>query len=1007
MITFTQVEESEAFEVYRWHRDFAQANAAFYPHQAVELDRLIESSSLWSAREDEDYVGIAYAHYDFENSQIELGGLIVAEQERMRGIGTVLAQLALGHLLVAEQPLQIPHTRVVVRFPIANDLPRRFVEQALRFRHARSIALPGSDFPSLPADPDGYVRGEEFELVVPDTIDALAAWADRWGGTLRSGEVAQVDLVPGLTMGDMALALHEISDQGRAQGISMRYLIKAYPMHEHEVGVLAEASRVGDIANAEVGEGVVQGVADESAIKRLADAGVVVQAIAMAAPPEPEEPAEPSRVRTAGTLNFGLRGADPVIQPGDLGDRERGPHYLLVELLGGVTDDSLSRLKTAGAEIVERDPSGLFVVRAEGGERLLRELPIVGLVRPYDTDDTVHGAASMMEENPETSFSASRRPDPRAVSALRSGRGGRRNAGMFEAILHRSEDSVSVAARLDELGAKVISTSSRSLRFVPRKADLEAVANLPGVASVAKSRPARTFHDIARPLVGLASPGGNAPFPFDGVGEIVGVADTGLDDTHPDFQGRIAGIVALGRPGDASDPDGHGTHVAGSVLGSGAASGQKLAGMAPGAQLYFQSILDVNGGLGGLPDPLTPLFQQAYDAGVRVHNNSWGAYIQARYDSMAIETDEFIFEHPDFVAVIAAGNEGSCRPGWQSPPGFVDFPSVGSPGTSKNGITVGASRSSRTSGGYSKLRWQDAWPEEFDAPPIGQEKVSGDDQGLAGFSSRGPCDDMRIKPDLVAPGTDIASARSQLAPLAHFWGAYPNNPRYAFNGGTSMACPIVAGCAALVRQYYRQVAGHEMPSAALVKATLINGSDPLTGADSTAQPQGFPNYHQGFGRVNMATTLPAPGSPAFDLWFADSWQGDPSLRFDRRSARRRWRIHTEADGTLRICLAWTDPPARGLQNQLRMILDDGGANKWIANDRAAAPIRIAAHDPRALLPGNSRVLSRDPQNNVQVIRADLPAGDYTLAIFADSLLEVPQDFALVIAGPGGAMTVGT
>jgi iron(III) transport system substrate-binding protein len=74
--------------------------------------------------------------------------------------------------------------------------------------------------------------------------------------------------------------------------------------------------------------------------------------------------------------------------------------------------------------------------------------------------------------------------------------------------------------------------------------------------------------------------------------------------------------------------------------------------------------------------------------------------------------------------------------------------------------------------------------------------VSGDPKAMAAFSSRGPCDDRRIKPDVVAPGTDIVSTRSATAPLSHFWGPH-QNAKYAYMGGTSMAAPLVAGFKAL------------------------------------------------------------------------------------------------------------------------------------------------------------------------------------------------------------------
>src|SRR5262249_29539778 len=124
---------------------------------------------------------------------------------------------------------------------------------------------------------------------------------------------------------------------------------------------------------------------------------------------------------------------------------------------------------------------------------------------------------------------------------------------------------------------------------------------------------------------------------------------------------------------------------------------------------------------------------------------------------------------------------------------------------------------------------------------------------------------------------DIASTKSSIAPILNFWGpnvptlGAPPDPNYAYEGGTSMATPLVSGCAALVRQYYADRRAHQA-SAALLKATLINGTKWLTAPDADAPTPGVPNYHQGHGRIAMNQTIPNPSQPGMTLQFVDNWQ---------------------------------------------------------------------------------------------------------------------------------------
>lgn len=745
--------------------------------------------------------------------------------------------------------------------------------------------------------------------------------------------------------------------------------IIAHFMHEAE-----EAAASQKMAQFERTEGYLIGEIDEKDIPELERQRVIVQVLEEE--PEVETPGRKFNVYP-GVKRPMMRKALPTTRaPAEVRARVRiaptKPRFYLIRLNGPLLKTWRDKLKNLQIELLEHVPRNNYTARLTKKQvREAKKLPFVKSVKIYGSKDKAP-TKSVAYAAPLPAAPPLWAPELKMIT--------------YDVRLHREEDSPEVLDWLRKRNVNVAGASGRKIRiYLLENSTLAGeIVALPEVASMEEYVQPKLHNDIARIAMGIDRKVDlrvDTIIPQTGAGQIVAVADTGIDEAHPDFQGRIVGKVALGRPNDYSDPHGHGTHVSGSVLGNGTASGGKIKGVAPEASLFFQSIMDSNGGLGGLPLDLGKLFEEAYQAGARIHNNSWGAATRSMYTFNSIEVDDFVWRNRDMLIVISAGNEGQAATCLHSQQGFPDWLSIGSPASAKNALTVGASRSSRNSGGYSNLTYGQAWPWDFPNPPIAKEKISGNPDGLAAFSSRGPCDDRRIKPDVVSPGTDIASTKSSPAPLRNFWGAYPGNDKYAFMGGTSMAAPLVAGCAALVREYYIDTHNHE-PSAALLKATIINSTRWLSGPDAIADHPNLPNHHQGFGCVYMPWAIPNPSEPNLKLDFLDTWK-DPAEQFTVAGQRLRYQFSSSDKNRLRICLTWTDPPGRALQNNLNLFVQHlNTGEKWIGNKDLPIGLKIP-----------------DPDNPVEAVRLEKPkAGDYLIQITATNILKAPQDFALVATG---------
>ncbi len=146
-----------------------------------------------------------------------------------------------------------------------------------------------------------------------------------------------------------------------------------------------------------------------------------------------------------------------------------------------------------------------------------------------------------------------------------------------------------------------------------------------------------------------------------------------------------------------------------------------------------------------------------------------------------------------------------------------------------------------------------------------------------------------------------------------------------------MATPLVAGCVAVLRQTLVDN-GVPTPSAALLKALLINGAVELPGQYSPSEAGRSPNDNSGFGRVDLAASVIIPGADP-DAGFGDGGpldQGEedtitvdiPDRPSDRSTGDDATRPGTSAAAgvTVTITLVWTDPPGETLQNDLDLIV---------------------------------------------------------------------------------------
>lgn len=508
------------------------------------------------------------------------------------------------------------------------------------------------------------------------------------------------------------------------------------------------------------------------------------------------------------------------------------------------------------------------------------------------------------------------------------------------------------------------------------------------------------LNNHARSIIEGASPGDGQNLDFQvytaqaltGDGQVIGMADTGVDVNScffyddsgsvppadisspiTDFSRRKIIQYTINSGADDTDSaGGHGTHVAGSLVGYldsadiGSDSLGMYDGVASGAKL---AVMDLAAGSSeglAIPGSADALYNPGYSAGARVYSNSWGSFLQSgdqgHYASS--DLDSYLQSHPDMTIFFAAGNQGD-----------VAY-SVSMEAQAKNVIAVASSETTLNSESIDNVAW---------------------------YSSFGPAYDGRIKPDITSPGDSLMSASAA--------GDGSQTCDTITKTGTSQATPTAAGSAALMRQYFADGnffsavcdqgsagssggCGAFTSSGVLIKALVLHSGMQMAQYHNDGSDQQLsspPDSIQGHGRVTLKNILPLPQAGYTFFLYVDD---QATLGADEEKT---YTLHvTDSSYPLKATVSWYDVPnqdgisTQALLNDLDMLLVSPSGTQWYGNGANT---------------GNAGFDSVN--NNEQVFVATPDTGDWTLTISSHALFSADaQPFSLVATMQGSVDNTG-
>jgi subtilisin-like proprotein convertase family protein len=699
------------------------------------------------------------------------------------------------------------------------------------------------------------------------------------------------------------------------------------------------------------------------------------------------------------------RGTPPVPPAGLAQARTNSPQLWLVQFIGPIKEAWLDDLRANGLQIVWYMPQNAYVVWGDGAAidnltRIAQKSPVIQFTGAYHP---AYRLAPSLLQAARTSAAA----DTVSVTVQ---------------FYTTSNTGQSIAA-LRALGGTVRRALSSAGALTNLSLDVPigqvtAIANWPDVFNVEPYIAPKQRDEAQGQIVAgnLTTSGGNV-VPAGGAGAylawlaskgfptvpssypIIDVVDDGIDNgtatpTHPDFFeiGSTANPDRLVYNQDCTaDPSANGVHGHGNINASIVGAYNNLAGSPHQDSRGFRLDLGISpfGRLAGTKifsnsgpfDPsacgnsLQGLVLASFNAGATITSNSWGADVFGAYDADAQAYDVLSRDaapatagNQQMLHVFSAGNAG---PGANT---------VGSPGTAKNVLSVGATENVRDQGSLDGCGFANA--------------DNADD--LAPFSARGPTDDDRVKPDIVAPGVHVQGAASQdpdFNGLGVCGGPAPppdnryypaGQTLYTWSSGTSHSAPAVAGAVSLLYNYYGRVLNPGgTPSPAMLKALLLNSPRYLNGSGGGDT---LPSNTQGWGDVNLGSLFDGAPRALVDQLSLFTASGQEVTQTGKVA---------NSGNPLRVTLAWTDPPGSTTGNAFVNDLDlevTVGGNTYKGNVFSGATSTAGG--------------AADARNNVENVF--LPAGlsgTVIVRVVARNLAgdglpgngsAIDQDFALVI-----------